>query len=70
MPRKTKDGQPFNQSKYIEEWAKENMSYVGAQYKKEFVQSFKAACKKLGVSQSEIFRNAMQEAIDKADGIG
>ncbi|MDO4663949.1 MAG: hypothetical protein Q4A59_03605 [Erysipelotrichaceae bacterium] len=43
MPRKTKDGQPFDQNKYINQWSKENMASVSAKYKKEFVQEFKAS---------------------------
>ena len=29
------------------------MGHINVQYKKEFTEKFKAACKKLGVSQSE-----------------
>lgn len=43
------------------------MKQVGAAYKIDFVDQFKAACKKLGVSQSEIFRKAMEETIKKAE---
>lgn len=67
MPRKPKDGQPFDQVKYVSDWAKENMGRVTAQYKKDFVDHFKDSCKKLGLSQSEVFRKAMQEIIDLAD---
>ena len=58
--------QPFNQNKYMNDWKKENMSRVGAQYKKEFVAEFKEACATLGISQSEVIRKAMQETIEKA----
>ncbi len=65
MPRKSKDGQPFDQSAYIAEWAKQNMGTVKASYKKDFVQEFKASCKELGITQSEVFRKAMQNVIDE-----
>lgn len=38
---------------------------VGGSYPKAFAKEFKDACKQLGVSQSEVFRNAMQETINK-----
>lgn len=66
MPRKTKDGQPFDQNAYMAEWQKENMACVSAKYKKEFVQEFKAACAALGLKQSEVFRRAMEDVIEKA----
>lgn len=66
MPRKPKDNQPFNQQKYMQEWSKQNMTFVSARYKNEFVQEFKQACKTLGITQSEVIRKAMQETIDKA----
>ncbi len=34
---------------------------------KDFVQQFKDACKTLGVSQSEVFRQAMQNIINEAN---
>lgn len=55
----------FNQNKYIAQWKKENMKSVHAFYKKEFVEEFKSACKELNIKQSDIFRKAMQETIDK-----
>ena len=42
------------------------MAFVNAKYKKEFVQEFKSACKSLGISQSEVFREAMIETIEKS----
>ncbi|MDD6726739.1 MAG: hypothetical protein PUE16_05270 [Lactimicrobium massiliense] len=59
----------FNQVKYQNQWIKENMAPVAARYKKNFVDQFKAACKKLGVSQSEVIRSAMEETIRKAEEI-
>ncbi len=56
----------FNQSKYIQEWTKQNMKQIKAQYKAAFVDEFKQACKVLGLTQSEVIRKAMQETIDKA----
>lgn len=66
MPRKTKDGKPFDQNAYIAQRTKENMTTVTGRYKNEFVQEFKEACAFLGVKQSQIFKQAMQEVIDKA----
>ena len=42
------------------------MGSVAARYKKDFVDEFKQACKEIGISQSEVFRKAMQETIDRA----
>ena len=49
-----------------EKYDKKNMAFVNAKYEKEFVQEFKSACKSLGISQSEVFREAMIETIEKA----
>lgn len=49
-----------------EKYDKKNMAFVNAKYKKEFVLEFKSACKSLGISQSEVFREAMIETIEKA----
>lgn len=62
-----KKGSSFNYVKYIGEWKKANMKAIGAQYKKEFVEEFDLACRKLGLVKSQIFRKAMQETIDKAN---
>ena len=59
----------FNQAKYMREWQKENMKQVKASYKTEFVDEFKEACKKLGIKQSDVFRNAMYSTIKKAKEI-
>lgn len=48
------------------EWQKQNMKQVSVSYKTDFVLTFKEACKKLGVSQSEVIRKAMEETIEKA----
>lgn len=69
MPRKTKDGQPFDQNAYMAAWQKENMACVTGKYKKEFVQEFKAACSALGLKQSEVIRKAMEEVIEKGKGV-
>ena len=58
--------QPFNQTDYLKEWTRKNMSTVIAKYKKDFVLEFKEACKALGVTQSEVIRKAMEETISKA----
>lgn len=57
----------FNQSKYIQEWSKQNMKQVKAQYKADFVDQFKEACIVLGITQSEVIRKAMIETIEKAN---
>jgi len=57
----------FNQADYLKEWSKENMRNVIGSYKKEFVFRFRDACKKLGVTQSEIIRNAMIATIEQAE---
>lgn len=67
MPRKTKNGEPFDQMDYIKKWGKENMATISGRYKKEFVQAFKDACKTLGIRQSDVYRKAMQAVIDKAE---
>lgn len=69
MPRKSKDGKPFNQAKYNNEWGKENLALVGSRYKKEFVEEFRAALKTLDLKQSDVIRKMMQETIDKAKQI-
>lgn len=56
----------FNQNKYIQEWKKEHMTKVTAAYNKEFVEQFKTACKKLGITQSKVIREAMEATIEKA----
>ncbi len=66
MPKKASGN--FDQVKYQNQWIKENMSEVRARYRNEFVTEFKEACKKLGVSQSEVIRAAMEETIRKAEG--
>ncbi len=57
----------FNQKEYIAEWRSKNMMRVSATYKNEFVLAFREACQKLGISQAEVIRNAMQETICKAE---
>lgn len=64
MPKKASG--EFNQAKYMAGWRKENMKQITASYKTDFVLEFKEACKKLGVSQSEVFRKAMEETIRRA----
>jgi metal-responsive CopG/Arc/MetJ family transcriptional regulator len=52
--------------KYMNTWIKQNYTRIGASYPKAFAQEFKDACKALGVSQSEVFRTAMQNTINQA----
>lgn len=66
MPRKSKSGEPFNQSQYVNDWAKQNMKGLSVSYKREFVDEFKAALKTLGLKQSEVFRKAMENVIQQA----
>ena len=65
MP-KTSNGD-FNQKEYNAKWRAENMMRVSATYKNEFVLAFREACQKLGVTQADVIRNAMEEMIDKAN---
>lgn len=64
MPKKASGD--FNQAEYLAEWSKKNMLFVRAQYKREFVLEFREACKQLGISQSQVFREAMEATIKKA----
>lgn len=59
MPRKTRDGQPFNSVSYRQQWNKQNMKSVGASYKAEFVEKYKKAAKKLGLKTSDLIRQIM-----------
>ena len=63
------ENKKFDQVKYMREWQKENMKQVKASYKTEFVDKFKEACRKLGIKQSDVFRNAMYSTIKKAEKI-
>lgn len=67
MPRKPKDNMPFDQNKYMANWKKANMKSVQSSYKKEFVDEFKKACNTLGITQSDVIRQAMQDMIDRAN---
>lgn len=42
------------------------MKRVSADYKSDFVDEFKASCKVLDLSQSEVIRDAMQQTIERA----
>lgn len=63
----TEEKKKFNQQEYVAEWSKKNMGRISAQYRKDFVEQFKVACKKLGITQSEVIRQAMEETIKKAE---
>lgn len=67
MPRKASGN--FNQAKYNQQWAKENMKTLNMRYKTEFVEEFKKACKKLGVKQSGVVRKVMIQTIEEAKKI-
>jgi len=57
----------FDQKEYQQQWDKENMEAIYVKYKSEFVKEFKAACKKIGKSQSEVIKEVMKETIEKAE---
>lgn len=42
------------------------MKSIKVSYKTDFVELFKSACSKLGVTQSQVIREAMEETIKKA----
>ncbi len=65
MSKKTDSN--FNQNAYIAQWKNENMKSIHACFKNDFVDSFKEACKTLGIKQSDVFRKAMEETIKEAD---
>ena len=56
----------FDQNKYMNDWKKTHMARVNASYNTEFVTEFKEACTVLGISQSQVFREAMEATIEKA----
>lgn len=49
-----------NQYKQQNAWINERYVTVSAKLPRAFVQEFKDACKVLGLSQSEVFKKAMQ----------
>ncbi len=53
-------------NEYLKNWKKENMATISARYKKEFVTEFKQACQVLGISQSNVIRQAMAQTIERA----
>lgn len=57
---------PKTTANRLNSWKKENMALVGASYKKEFVQEFREACKKLDLKQSDLIRAMMEQTIAKA----
>lgn len=56
----------FNQQKYVNDWKKNNMKLVGASYKSDFVDEFKEACRVLGLKQSDLIREMMENTIKKS----
>ena len=60
--RKTNPKQYPQQAK----WQKANMKSVIAKYRIEFVDEFKNACARLGISQSDVIRKAMTKTIADA----
>ena len=59
---------PSDQIKRQNKWIKSHMATISVRYKPELVASFRDACKKLGVSQSEVIRDTMETTIRKAEG--
>ena len=47
-------------------YQKNNMLSISVKYKKDFVLEFRKALEKLDLKQSDIFRQAMQDIIDKS----
>ena len=64
MPKKPSGD--FDQTKYQNDWNRKNMKRVSADYKADFVDQFKSACASLGLSQSDVVRQAMQSTIERA----
>ncbi len=60
----------FDEAKYKQKWAKENMKQVKASYKAEFVNQFKEACESLNIKQSDVIRQAMKDTIERSRKIG
>lgn len=53
-----------------EKYRKEKLMIVKASFKKDFALEFKSACKKLGITQAEVIKNAMEEIIEEAKYYG
>ena len=49
-----------------QKYQKNNMLSISVKYKKDFVLEFRKALEKLDLKQSDIFRQAMQDIIDKS----
>ena len=47
-------------------YAKSNIKKLSCSFNKDFVDEFKEACQTLGVTQSQIVREAMQNTIERA----
>ncbi|NCB32710.1 MAG: hypothetical protein EOM64_02305 [Erysipelotrichia bacterium] len=68
MPRKPSGD--FDPVQYRNSWNKGNMLRLSVAYSSDFVTKFKEACSVLGVSQSSVFREAMQKTIEEAKETG
>lgn len=62
----------MEQDKYVaqKKYAKNNIKKLSCSFQTTFVDDFKNACNKLGVTQAEVIRKTMQEVIDKANKKG
>ena len=49
-------------------WDKQNMTTVGCKVTKEKAAQFKAACEKLGIVPNQVFLQAINTVIEKAEG--
>lgn len=63
------DERKKKQFKRQNNWNKNNMLIVGAQYRKEFVLEYRQALEKLGLKQSNEIRKLMESTIIKAKNI-
>lgn len=52
--------------KLQKKWQKDNMLSISVKYKKDFILEFRQALEKLDLKQSDIFRQAMQDIINKS----
>jgi len=56
----------FDQGKYRTNWDKENMAQFNSKYKKEFIEEYNEALKKLGRKRSDDIRSRMLQTIEEA----
>lgn len=54
------------QYKRQNDWINERYITIGTKQPRDLVAEFKEACKKVGISQSEVFKKAMLEVIEES----